>query len=195
VSEPGNLFTTLLMRVPGSAEQCAQLSFAAALAVGDTVAALAPQAHVALKWPNDVLLEARKVAGILLEAASTKDGCADWVLIGIGINLSHFPENVEFPAISVAAVTGAAPERDDALSVLGSHWNRWFEAWREGGFEPLRQAWLARAAGLGDKIVAKAGARQIEGVFQDLDGDGALLIREVRGGISRVTAGEVFFRP
>lgn len=194
VSKPGNLFTTLLIQAPTPNEACSQLSFVAALAVSDTVASLAPSARVTLKWPNDILLEGRKVAGILLESSGREGLCKGWVAVGMGINLAHFPIDAAFPAIAVASVTGAAPDRDAVLAGLDQSWQYWFAIWRESGFEPLRQAWLARVAGLGDPIVARLGNRDLEGVFQDLDGDGALILRQAGGALVRVTAGDVFFR-
>ena len=194
VSEPGNFFATLLVRAPEPLEACSQLSFVAALACSDTIASFTPNARVTLKWPNDILLDARKVAGILLESSGREGLCAGWVAVGIGINLAHFPEGAAFPAIAVASITGAAPDGDAVLARLDGDWQRWFAIWQKSGFYPLRQAWLARVAGLGDPIVARLGNRDLEGVFQDLDGDGALILRQADGALVRITAGDVFFR-
>lgn len=184
VSPPGNLFATLLLAPSGPLERRAQLSFVAALAVADTVAAYA--GPVTLKWPNDVLLEARKVAGILLESF----GAA--LAVGLGINLAHFPPDAETPATSVAYVVGQTPAPDDAFHRLAGHWGAWYDAWASKGFAPVREAWLARAAGLGEPIRVRLMDREMNGVFEDLDEDGALLLRQPDG-LARVTAGDVFF--
>jgi BirA family biotin operon repressor/biotin-[acetyl-CoA-carboxylase] ligase len=186
VSEPGNLFATLLLPAPRA--RCAQLGFAAALAVSDVAASYAPDAKVALKWPNDVLLGARKLSGILLETEGS-----DMVALGIGINCAHFPPDTEFPATSLAAVTGAAPAPEDALARLAPRFAAWYEIWREHGFAPLRTAWIARAFGLGQTVRARLAAYEEDGVFEDLDGEGALLLRRKDGAVSRIAAGDIFF--
>jgi BirA family biotin operon repressor/biotin-[acetyl-CoA-carboxylase] ligase len=149
------------------APSAAQLAFAAGLAVGDTVAQLAPNAQTTLKWPNDVLLNGKKAAGILLEALGE-----DALAIGIGINLIHCPEGTEFPAISIAQVTGSAPEFEDVLSRLAGDMAAWYEIWREQGFAPVRTAWLARAGGLGRPIRARLEGSEMLGVFETIAEDG-----------------------
>lgn len=193
VSQRGNLFATLLLRPQRPPDQCAQLSFVAALAVGDVVAGFAPSARVALKWPNDVLLDGKKVAGMLLESSGAK-ARVDWLAVGIGINLASFPDRVEFPATSLAAVTGRTPDADNALSRLAGRWYAWYETWMNSGFQPIRDGWLARASGLGERVNARLAGREVQGVFEGLAEDGALIMREAGGKQTRIAAGEVFFR-
>ena len=185
VSQSGNLFATLLMTAPHVS--AAQLGFAASLAAADVVASLAGESRVSLKWPNDVLLDGRKVAGILLEAL-TRDALA----IGIGINLAHHPEGTETPAISVKTATGATPSADDALALLAGRFAAWYAVWQGQGFAGLKPYWLKRASGLGRSVRARLAHSEIEGVFEDLDQDGALLLRGMKAGLTRITAAEVF---
>jgi BirA family biotin operon repressor/biotin-[acetyl-CoA-carboxylase] ligase len=128
------------------------------------------------------------VAGILLESLSQ-----DTLAIGVGINLAHHPDGTEFPAISIAALAGTAPNPDDAMLHLARHLAAWYEVWQMNGFVPVRAAWLQRAAGLHKPVKARLEGREMEGVFEDLDQDGALLLRDPTGTLIRVTAGEVFF--
>jgi len=193
VSSRGNLFATLLLRPNRPPDQCAQLSFVAALAVGDAVASYAPTARIALKWPNDVLLDGKKVAGMLLESSGAK-ARVDWLAVGIGINLATFPEGVEYPATSLAAATGRAPDAEDALARLAGRWDAWYETWMNNGFQPIRDAWLARASGLGERVHTRLANREVQGVFEGLADDGALILREPGGKQTRIAAGEVFFR-
>ena len=146
----------------------------------------APAAAVSVKWPNDVLLDGRKLSGILLEAGS------GWLAIGIGINLAEHPANTEFPAISLAAAGMTPPAPDAALTVLAARFAHWRAVWRAGGFEPLRAAWLARAGGLGLPIRARLPHEERRGAFEGIDASGALLLREASG-VHAITAGEVFF--
>jgi BirA family biotin operon repressor/biotin-[acetyl-CoA-carboxylase] ligase len=187
ISESGNLFATLLMPVTTSLS--AQLGFVAGVAAADTIAAHAPGADVALKWPNDVLLDGKKVAGILLEGLG-KDSLA----IGIGINLAHYPLGTDIPSISIAGVSGNSPDFDGFLLRLARAMTAWYEIWLRQGFQPVRKAWLSRASGLGHPIRARLADSEREGVFEDLDADGALLLRDAAGTLTRITAGDVFFR-
>lgn len=185
-SGSGNLAATLLVR---PSADFGQLSFAAALAVFDVVAHFAPAARITVKWPNDVLIEGRKLAGILLE--SGQDATGAWLAIGIGINLVSYPEGTEFPATSLAASV-TAPSSREALTVLAACFAHWYDRWMNLGFETLRAAWLARAGGLGGPIRARLPHETRHGVFEGIDATGALLLNE-QGTIRAITAGEVFF--
>jgi BirA family biotin operon repressor/biotin-[acetyl-CoA-carboxylase] ligase len=185
-SGDGNLAATLLVRPPAD---FAQLSFAAALAVADTAVHFAPSARIAVKWPNDVLAEGRKLAGILLE--SGQDATGTWLAIGIGINLAGHPEGTEFPATSLAAFV-LPPSPAEALTVLAARFAHWYDAWMDQGFETLRAAWLSRADGLGGPIQARLPHETRLGVFEGIDASGALLLNE-QGIVRAITAGEVFF--
>jgi BirA family transcriptional regulator, biotin operon repressor / biotin---[acetyl-CoA-carboxylase] ligase len=187
ISQPGNLFATLLTKTPHAS--AAELGFAASLAASDVVASCAAVDRVSLKWPNDVLLDGRKVAGILLEALAR-----DTVAIGIGINLLRHPDGTETPAISVNAATGRAIAAEDALAVLAARFAAWYAVWQGQGFAGLKPHWLKRASGLGKPIRARLAHNEIEGVFEDLDQDGALLLRTMSVGLTRITAAEVFLR-
>lgn len=182
----GNLAATLLLTPKVPPAKAAQLSFAAALAVAETVVHFAPQAAVTVKWPNDVLAGGRKISGILLE------GAGNALAVGIGVNLAHHSEGTEFPATSLAALGVIPPTPQDALVVLAARFAHWQAAWEADGFEPLRAAWMARAGGLGQPIRARLPHEERHGAFEGIDATGALLLREP-GGVSAITAGEVFF--
>jgi BirA family biotin operon repressor/biotin-[acetyl-CoA-carboxylase] ligase len=192
-SSPGNLFATLLLRPEKPAGECAQLSFVAALAVSDMLARFAQHADLALKWPNDVLASGRKIAGILLESESGADGMAAWLAVGIGVNLTVFPQDTEFPAISLAALGAAPPAPKDALLHLAARFAKWYEVWRTAGFAPVREAWLARTSGLGSRIRVRLASEETMGVFQGIDESGALLLGTAGGTTRTVAAGEVFY--
>jgi BirA family biotin operon repressor/biotin-[acetyl-CoA-carboxylase] ligase len=189
VSTSGNLFATLLLQPAQPPETHAQLSFAAALAVGETVSTQAKSVPVSLKWPNDVLLNRRKVAGLLLEALPQQA-----LAIGIGINLMHSPDGTEFPATSIKHETGVAPAPDAVLRLLAARMHAWYEIWMEQGFAPVKDSWMARAHGVGDPITARLHDGQRNGVFLGLDADGALILKGADGASTRLTAGEMFFR-
>jgi len=186
----GNLAATLLLRPEASQAITGQLSFAAALAAAEMVQHFAPDAAVTVKWPNDVLAEGRKIAGILLEGALDAQG--GWLAIGIGVNLAHHPEGLAFPASSLPQLGIAPPSCDAALTVLAVRFAHWYDAWMRYGFETLRKAWLGRASGLGAPITARLPNETRQGVFEGVDASGALLLNE-QGHVRAIAAGEVFF--
>ena len=189
----GNLSATCLLRPGGPPAQVALVSFAACLAVAELFETLAPQATVALKWPNDALLNGRKAAGVLLESAGA-GARVDWLAVGVGVNLAHHPdpEPDAWPATSIARETGAAPEPEAALATLATAFARWSGRLEAEGFAPLRAAWLARAARLGQKVTARLPDATVEGVFADLDAGGALVLSQ--GGVMRrIQAADVYF--
>jgi BirA family biotin operon repressor/biotin-[acetyl-CoA-carboxylase] ligase len=192
ISPPGNLYISILLRPDGSAAAAAQLGFAAALAVGEAaLTLLPPEASLAYKWPNDVLIEGRKASGILLESQAAGGGFVDWLVVGIGVNLTSYPENVESPAISLAAAGAHLATPEAMLEAVAARFYVWYEHWRDEGFLPLRAAWLARAGGLGSGIRVRLQGGEASGRFAGLDEEGALLLEE--GTVQRrIAAGDVF---
>ena len=169
----GNLFTTGLYTLQVDAARASELSFAAALAVAAVCdRALGDTARTRLKWPNDVLVDGRKAAGILLESGEAPGGGL-WIAIGIGINLAAAPQDVERPAISLASA-GETLDRETALDVLIDAFEKERAAWQLDGFGPIRDRWLSRAHGLGDICEARLSNETLRGTFADLGPDGAL---------------------
>ncbi len=192
-SEPGNLAATYLTPVEGGASAAALLSFVAALAVGDCLQVLAPGQAIALKWPNDVLLNGRKASGILLESFSRSPDVLQ-VAIGIGVNLAHSPpaEASNWVPTSIKDETGTAPDFETALEVLALALAARLDQHRTQGFATTREAWLARAANLGREIQVRLPAETLTGRFDGLDATGALVLGQP-GGNRLIAAGDVFF--
>ena len=192
VGLPGNLYISVILRPGCPAAAGAQLGFVAALAVGETIRSVAPaRAVLAYKWPNDVLLNGRKISGILLESEMTAAGALDWLVAGIGLNLAAHPEGTSYPSSSLQAEGCAPLDAAGALSSLAAHLDLLRRRWQAQGFAAIRAAWLAEAAGRGEVFTARFERGEMTGRFQDLDGDGALLL-ETDAGLRRVTAGEIF---
>ena len=192
VSPPGNVYSSLLLRPDCPAGDAAQASFVAALAVADTATGLLPAgSEVRCKWPNDVLVGGRKVAGILLESHSRMNGMVDWLIVGVGINLAHCPDATRMPATALA-LEGAEASVEQVLQSYAQSIARWLAVWRGEGFAPVRAAWLELADGLGRAIEVRLADQTLDGVFDGLDADGALILTGPAGGRRRITAGEVF---
>jgi BirA family biotin operon repressor/biotin-[acetyl-CoA-carboxylase] ligase len=191
ISEPGNLYASLVLRPDAHVSRAAQLGFAASLAVSDALRRFAPRADVALKWPNDVLLGGKKVAGILLESEGDAVGRVRFVVLGIGVNLATHPADSEFPATSLAAATAQAATPASVLAAFAPALLVWYERWRGEGFAALRRSWLDRAAGLGQTLRARLPKETVEGCFAGLDDDGMLLL-DLPEGRRRIAAADVF---
>ena len=186
---PGNFAASLALRPDMPPADAALFSFVAAVALHDVLVTLTDR-ELALKWPNDVLLDGGKVAGILLESSGA-GGRLDRLVVGIGVNVAAAPIRVEEGAVSpVALGLDLAPEA--FLDRLAPAFAAREDAFRREGFAPIRAAWLARAARLGEAIVARTGEVRRSGVFQDVDATGALVLGTPRGP-EVVSAADVFF--
>lgn len=190
-SPPGNLYCSLLLRPRLPVSTAALLSFVAAVAAAETVAASLPEgaAPVTCKWPNDVLVAGAKIAGILLESRTGTGGGLEWIVIGTGINIASYPAVAAYPTTSL----GEHGSRADVGSVLELYADRlahWLAVHQVQGFAPVRAAWLARAEGLGRTLQVRLGQAVVAGVFESLDAAGALVLKTPEGRRA-VTAGEV----
>lgn len=192
-SPPGNLYVSLLLR-PGCVPSLAcQLNFVAAVALAETIAALlSSTASVALKWPNDVLVDGAKVSGILLEAAAAADHVIDWLVVGVGINIASHPLDTPYPATSLQRA-GFRSGPAVVLEAFAERFESWHETWRDSGFGRVRDRWLASARGLGEPIEIRLERETLRGRFSDLDETGALMLDMGNGGRRPVTTGDLFF--
>lgn len=146
---------------------------------------VADPTRLTLKWPNDLLYDRAKMAGILLE------GVGDAVIVGIGVNLASAPD---VPGRETAAFVrfGPAPDRDLFARALAASFDRELERWRTFGLEPLLRRWQAAGTPMGTSLsVHDAGAERVEGVFAGLAVDGSLLLRLADGATRAVHAGDV----
>jgi BirA family biotin operon repressor/biotin-[acetyl-CoA-carboxylase] ligase len=183
-SPPGNLYLSILLRTGQPVSHAAELGFVAALTVADTVEALLPrQIRAMLKWPNDVLVNGAKIAGILLEALD------DATVMGIGLNVLEAPSNAAYKTTTIVANGGIASV-DGARDILFDRLGRHLADWREAGFAPIRQQWLNRSYPIGAAIRASSNGHPIAGHFAGLDIDGALLL-DTPQGRQRIVAGEI----
>jgi BirA family transcriptional regulator, biotin operon repressor / biotin---[acetyl-CoA-carboxylase] ligase len=191
-SPRGNLYASLILRPGCPPSRAAQLGFVAALAIGDALGSTCePLEGLSYKWPNDVLVRGRKIAGILLESELGQGEIPEFVVAGVGINLVTSPKNTENRATSIAeqGLRPVAPA--NALEEFARHFRAWVERWREDGFAPVRTAWLANAIFLGEPIEVQLDGPTLRGRFLDIDQHGALVL-EAAGEIRRISAGEIF---
>ena len=183
LSPPGNLYMSVLLRPGGPIGEAPRHSLLAAVALADALAPLLPEpAGLRLKWPNDLLLEGGKLAGLLAESGATSAGRIDWLVLGMGVNLAAAPQ---VPGRRTACVGLAAPAPEvfaaDVLARLAD--------WRTRDFEDVRAAWLARGPALGAPVDLRLGAATRHGRFAGLAADGSLLL-ETGDRVSAFAAGE-----
>src|SRR5262245_3570465 len=194
-SPPGNLHATLLITLAVPLAHAAQLSFVASLAMRDTVSTLLEPAPppVGLKWPNDVLIDGRKISGILVETLQGTSEGRVTVAIGCGLNILHAPTTGRMPATCLAD-HGAAPSAVVALAELMARMEARLAQWQSGwGFAETRDAWLAAAIGVGRDVAVMLDGETVGGRFEGLGLDGAMMLRLADGTLRQLHAGEVAF--
>ncbi len=196
ISPKGNLYLSVVLRPTVSLATASQFSLVAAVSAGEVVEDITGEGTVTFKWPNDILLEGKKVGGILVESGS-KEGnkAADWLVLGIGVNLASFPSgsDVSYPATSLLQETGKLITPSEILEPLIAEFRDNYYLWLSNGLSSFRKRWLKKAARLGQRIEIQLENQRISGVFRDIDAEGALLLEQQHGITRRITSGEVFF--
>jgi BirA family transcriptional regulator, biotin operon repressor / biotin---[acetyl-CoA-carboxylase] ligase len=185
-SPVGNLYSSTILRPDCAAPRAAELGFVAALAVADIVPA---DRQVRLKWPNDVLVDGGKIAGILLESAVGRAGQVDHVVAGIGLNVGFAPQlpEMRYPGSALGGSVEAALE--GLTAALAAR----LAQWRRDGFETVRAAWLAQAGPIGAEVDVRLGDELVRGRFAGLDRQGALLL-DTAAGPRKIVSGELLGR-
>jgi BirA family biotin operon repressor/biotin-[acetyl-CoA-carboxylase] ligase len=195
VSEHGNLYASLLIRPRVALNTAMQLSLLAGVAVHDALSGLRRSPNgfpdLFLKWPNDILLKGAKLGGILLESSSTAGADDIAVVIGIGINVAHAPEDLGRDAASLAG-SGLPVAPAEVFTALADTMATWLNLWENGeGFDAIRTAWGQRAQSIGQPISVHWGGKPLSGVFLGIDDAGALRLSLPGGEERRITAGDV----
>jgi BirA family biotin operon repressor/biotin-[acetyl-CoA-carboxylase] ligase len=178
LSPPGNLYASTLVRLREADPPAPTLALVAAVALHETAAIHASDRSLRIKWPNDLLLDGAKLAGILLERSG------DFVVIGFGVNLAARPEGLD----RAAACLGPKVEAGALLELLAKAFERWLGRWRGEGLAPVRAQWLAAAHPIATPLSTAGG----DGLFDGLEPSGALRLRRRDGTIHIVHAGDVF---
>ena len=190
-SPPGNLYASTLVRLRDGDPPAPTLALAAGVALFDAVSPYLRHPgeggdDVLLKWPNDLLVGRRKLAGILLERVEAA------VIIGIGANLASYPEDADRPATSLAAEASVAPSPDIFLADLSRRFATTLACWRNG-LADIREDWLARAHPVGTPLSTHdAAGERVAGAFDGLDAGGACRLRLADGEVRLIHAGDLF---
>lgn len=186
-----NVYLSVLLRPRLAPQRAPELTLVASLAVCDACRQAGVEA--AIKWPNDVLVQGRKVAGILTELSAEPDQ-VHWVVLGIGVNLNVGPDDLPDDLRDVA--TSLAAEREQPVpralftAALLSLLEQWLDRHAEEGFTAVRAAWRERSATLGARVRVEVDGGEVTGTAEDIDETGALLVRHASG-LARIVSGDV----
>lgn len=190
----GNLAATLIYRPNCTPQQAGLRSFMASVALFEALAMYVDRTRLSLKWPNDVLLDGGKVAGILLES-SGKGPFIDWLAIGFGVNLAHVPDGVRDAAFAPVSLQDAggtdAPPLHFLVRLAADFATQEAKLW-EFGFSIIRRDWMRQAARLGDIITARTARTEVTGTFDSIDAEGNLVLITAEGP-QVISAADVYF--
>jgi BirA family transcriptional regulator, biotin operon repressor / biotin---[acetyl-CoA-carboxylase] ligase len=191
-SQPGNIAASLFVALPAGRQDAALLGFVAGVALMRTLKQLAPKYAdaFALKWPNDLLMDGAKLAGILLEAEKLSSGDLA-VVVGMGVNLQSAPADLPYPATSLGEA-GAPNLPEVFFQYLSGHWVQCFEIWKSNS-TLLLDEWRQSAAGIGCPIRIERAGDTVTGIFKTIDDDGRLRLQTREGRELLITAGDVYF--
>jgi BirA family biotin operon repressor/biotin-[acetyl-CoA-carboxylase] ligase len=191
-SPPGvGLYVSLILRPPLPPTEMPQITLAAAVAA---VRALRRATGVApgIKWPNDLLLDGKKVGGILTEMETESD-LIRHLVVGLGLNVNNreFPPPLDRTATSLALATGSTFSRRRILRAWLEEFEALYDLFLKQDFGVILEEWREYNVTLGQTVTVRQGPREITGLALEVDGDGALLLRQETGEVIRVTSGEI----
>jgi len=199
VSQNGNLFLSVLLKPDCSPGRAAQLSFLVAICLRFAIAELLntrdidhSKYSITFKWPNDVLINNRKVSGILLEAVTTNN-IVKALVCGVGVNLTSHPDATAFASTSILAETGIQLSRTDVMQAFTGKLDIFYEAWKINGFQQVRREWVTHAKGICEKITVKTPKGDSVGIMEGLSEEGELILKLENDTRSYISAGDVFF--
>jgi len=207
-SPSGNLAASLLIVPDALPETIATLGFVAGIALNAGLSQILPpgmvrigidgadgadgRSRIALKWPNDVLADGAKLAGILLETTKTPDG-RQAVVVGMGVNVVAAPQGVPYSATSLNDL-GVERSAEDVFEALSDAWVEAFRLWNDGnGVAAVLKQWRGSAAGIGAPVAISQDGVVRRGIFETIDSSGRLIIRDDDGARHPITAGDVHF--
>lgn len=189
-----NLYCSVILRPAIMPHEAPQLTFLSAVAVARAIE-LTTRLTPEIKWPNDLLVSGKKVAGLLNEMSAETDGI-NFVILGIGVNLNmtadQFPQDLRHPATSLLLESGIRVDRSRFTGTMLNELDRLYTDFLAHGFGPVREEWQQRCNANGRQVlVSDSGTECTGGRFVGIDSDGAMLLRSEEGTMHRITCGDV----
>jgi len=185
------VYASLILRPAISPREAPKITLLTAVAVAETILSLT-QLKVNIKWPNDILVNGRKIAGILTEISTEMD-TIDYVVVGLGLNVStpHFPDDIREKATSILIETGKQLARLGFIREYLKTYEEYYEIFKGVGFEPVLKRWKELADIVGHRIIVEVTGEKYIGEVQAIDKDGALILKDKRGECHRIFSGDV----
>jgi BirA family biotin operon repressor/biotin-[acetyl-CoA-carboxylase] ligase len=192
-SPKGNLYFSLVLQPQIAVEKISQISFVAICALQIAVAKIFKQqkivAEIKNKWPNDLLIDQKKVAGILLESKISNKIC-DFVILGIGVNINSNPSQTLFPSSNIKNFS-CEISSSKMLEFFLEEFENLYENWLNFGFQNIRNLWQKNAYNLNCKININLGESRADGIFQEIDEEGNIIIKNHNNEITKISFGDV----
>lgn len=194
VSSEGNLFVSVLLQPDKQQAELAQLSFVAAVAAIEAMEPLVAESKKGLrcKWPNDIILDDKKLGGILLESFQTDNADKPWVVVGVGINVDSYPPRTDFPATCLKDAGVELVSAKIILSRFIHHFIERYNEWNGKGFAPIRKQWMQHAWRMDKRLTARLPDKEIEGICKGIDDKGALTLLLDNGKKEQIHAADIF---
>jgi BirA family biotin operon repressor/biotin-[acetyl-CoA-carboxylase] ligase len=199
ISAEGNLFCSILLAPNCEPAIAAQLSFVTAVAMVETLKPIIPDRDIRCKWPNDILLDGKKVGGILLESFETADiapgqnRMVRWIVVGVGLNIDSCPSNTDLPATFLKEAGVEIISAKIVLSRFIHHFITQYDLWAKKGFASVRKIWLEHAFRIEESIEVRLPKETHTGIFEGIDTSGHLLLKSSNGKRLTISAGDVFW--
>lgn len=191
-SEKGNLYCSLVINPIHSIKRWSEISFVIAVSIGEVINNLIPKnLKVQYKWPNDILLESKKISGILLETCLHEE--KKYLIIGCGVNILKYPIGLEYQATSLSQYNIDCTSKE-ILKKLIESFDKYYSMWEKGNFKDIISLWLSLAKDVGKNILVKINEeRSIHGVFEGIESNGFLKLRKANNEIELISVGDVFY--
>ena len=187
ISPIGNLYFSLVIRKQNNSNKISLLSFISVVALGNTISNLNNQLNISYKWPNDLLINNKKVAGILLESDKS-----NYIIIGIGVNVNSSPKDTTYPADNLSNLDIKNISPNIILENYLDNFDSLYAQWLSFGFEPIRNLWLKRACNLNKRITTTLNYKKLNGIFRNLDNNGNLVLELKNKELKLISSGEIF---
>jgi BirA family biotin operon repressor/biotin-[acetyl-CoA-carboxylase] ligase len=195
VSAHGNLHLSILLTPKANMAYNADLSLMVAVAVGEVLTNILPvKTKISYKWPNDILVEDKKISGILLESVIIGGQCRG-LIIGVGINISAaplLPENDRYQATCIAEYITSKIDSSIVINDFMKSFEFFLDAYKNYGISPIKEIWLQKCNDIGKKITIKIGEKEVSGIFSDMTKNGEIKLTLSSGEELSIASGEVF---
>jgi BirA family transcriptional regulator, biotin operon repressor / biotin---[acetyl-CoA-carboxylase] ligase len=193
ISPKDNLYLSILTQGKEDISNISYLPFIMALAIGDVIKKYTNNADlVQYKWPNDVLYDGKKIAGILIETKITNNNQTDWVIIGTGINLISSPKIEGYPTTNIFDITKQEISVEDAIDQVMHNLAYYQNLFQKEGFKVIKDLWLTNAFGIGKLLTVSSANSRLLGTLEGIDDDGAILLKLSNGSITKILSGDLF---